>query len=305
MTAPALHLTARSPEDMLAVVPVVLGFAPHESVVMLTFGGAHAFHARVDLPAGPAELAAVGDQLLDPVRRHAVRQVVLVLYTADARLARRSARCLTDRFARAGVRVLATLRADGERWWQAVRPDGPGVPYDLSTHPFSARAVLEGRVLLGSREELRSTVAAQPELVAGVVAALAGPTGDPPDAAWVAATVRSGVRSGARLSDVAVARLLRALLDPQLRDAAWAGLSRATAREHVAFWVDVVRRSPDPLVAGPAALLGLAAWQLGHGALAWCALDRCADAEPEHPLAVLVTRVLEEAVPPEAWEEVC
>lgn len=301
MTAPALTLTARSPEDVLAVVPVVLGFAPHESVVMLTFGVGPPFHARVDLPTSPSELPGLVDSLLRPVLKHGVGQVLFVVYTADAGLARRTVRRLGSAFTRSGVGVLAALRADGERWWPADRAGGPGVPYDLTTHPFSARAVLDGRVLLGSREELRATVAGRPELVAGVVAALAGPPGDPPDAAWVGDTVGAG----ARPSDVAVARLLRALLDPQLRDAAWTGLSRSTAREHVAFWVDVVRRSPDPLVAGPAALLGLAAWQAGHGALAWCALDRCADADPDHPLAGLVARVLEEAVPPEAWEEVC
>jgi hypothetical protein len=47
---------ARSPTDLVAIVPVVLGFHPRDSVVLLTFGtpGA-AFHARVDLPLGMAE----------------------------------------------------------------------------------------------------------------------------------------------------------------------------------------------------------------------------------------------------------
>ena len=34
-----ITLTARTPEDVLAAVPVVLGFEPRDSVVMLTFGG--------------------------------------------------------------------------------------------------------------------------------------------------------------------------------------------------------------------------------------------------------------------------
>ena len=32
------------------MVPVVLGFTPTDSLVMLTFGAASPFHARVDLP---------------------------------------------------------------------------------------------------------------------------------------------------------------------------------------------------------------------------------------------------------------
>ncbi len=43
-------LTARTPEDLLAVVRVVLGFEPADSIVMLTLGARHPCHARVDLP---------------------------------------------------------------------------------------------------------------------------------------------------------------------------------------------------------------------------------------------------------------
>lgn len=299
----ASTFTARTPEDVLAVVPVILGFVPHDSVAMLTFGAGHPFHARVDLPRGFAEMPEVVDALLEPVLRHRVPQVLFVLYTADVRLARRSARCLAGAFERAAVEVLDVLRADGERWWP-VGDDGPGAPYDLSSHPFSARAVLEGRVTHGSRDELRFSVAARPDQVARVVSALAGLSGDAPPPDRIGALVGRHVRDGTSPSDADVALLLRALLDPHLRDAAWRGLDRTTARQHVAFWSDVVRRSPDPLVAAPAALLGLAAWQAGHGALAWCAVDRCADVDAEHPLGVLVARVLAEAVPPEAWDEV-
>ncbi|WP_460834216.1 DUF4192 domain-containing protein [Nocardioides hungaricus] len=303
MTAPTsqppLTFTARTPEDVLAVVPVALGFVPTESVAMLTFGAGYPFHARVDLPPGPSQLPGVVDCLLDPVLRHRVPQVLFVVYTGDARLARRAARCLSGEFSRAGVEVLDVLRADGERWWPAG-DRGPGVPYDLAAHPFSARAVLDGRVLHGSRAELRAEVARQPDRVAGVVAALAGLSGDPPDPGWITGLVTAGSPPG----DAEVAALLRALLDPHLRDAAWCGLSRRTAPAHVAFWTDVVRRAPDPLVPAPAALLALAAWQAGHGALAWCALDRCLEVDTGHPLGQLVARVLAEAVPPAAWEEV-
>ena len=44
-------MTARCPEDLLAMVPVTLGFTPTDSVAMLTFGAVHPFHARVDLPS--------------------------------------------------------------------------------------------------------------------------------------------------------------------------------------------------------------------------------------------------------------
>ena len=60
-TSPAF--VARSPEDVLAVVPVVLGFVPADSVVMLTFGASQPFHARVDLPPSRAEIPEVVEAL--------------------------------------------------------------------------------------------------------------------------------------------------------------------------------------------------------------------------------------------------
>ena len=62
-------LTARRPEDLLAAVPVVLGFRPCDSLVMLTFDAQRTFHARVDLPPPgdvEASLPELADALLSP-----------------------------------------------------------------------------------------------------------------------------------------------------------------------------------------------------------------------------------------------
>ena len=58
------------------------------------------------------------------------------------------------------------------------------------------------------------------------------------------------------------------------------------------------------MVPAPAALLAFAAWQAGHGALAWCAVDRCEEVDAAYSLARMVARILEDAVPPTAWEGV-
>ena len=52
---------------------------------------------------------------------------------------------------------------------------------------------------------------------------------------------------------------------------------------------------------GAAGLLAFAAWLSGDGALAWCAVERCLAADPDHTLAHLVARALEQAVPPSEW----
>jgi hypothetical protein len=100
---------------------------------------------------------------------------------------------------------------------------------------------------------------------------------------------------------VELARLLLGLLDAEGRDAAWAAMSRDVAERHVRLWTDAVQRAPDDLVAGPAAVLALAAWLSGHGALAWCAVDRCQAVDPGNTLASLVADLLNQAVAPSAW----
>lgn len=52
----------------------------------------------------------------------------------------------------------------------------------------------------------------------------------------------------------------------------------------------------------PAGLLGFAAWLAGHGALAWCAVDRCREVEPTNSVATLIDTLLRRAAPPELWE---
>lgn len=317
MTAPHT-LSVRSTEDMLALVPVVLGFVPTESIVMLTFGAPRTFHARCDLPASVEDLPGATRTLLEPVLDHGVTGVILLLYSEDERLATEAAWAMCGSFERAGVRVLEAIRADGRRWFPALgeRRGVPveGVAYDVSAHPFRAQAVAEGRVLHRSRDDLRETLATDPRRTGAVVGALAVLTGDPPgsgrraiEAAWADGLVRRhtgpGAVAGDLPSDDEVARLLRGLLDVPVRDAAASSLRRSTAPGHVAFWTDVVRRTPVPMLAAPAALLALAAWQSGDGALAWCALDRCAEADEHYSLAALITRALEHAVPPPAWDD--
>jgi hypothetical protein len=259
----------------------------------------------------PDELPELVASLLDPCRRHRVRRVLFVVYSADGRLAATVTRALSRAFARAGIDVLEALRADGRRWWPACgsRPGVPscGVPYDVSAHPFLARAVVEGRVTHASREHLRTTLAGDPERVARVVGELAALGGAPPpieaEEDWAAALVARHTGDGTSPDDVEVARLLRGLLDVRVRDAAWAPVTRRSARDHVRFWTDVVRRCPAPLLAAPGALLAFAAWQSGEGALAWCALDRSAEADADYGLAGLVAQALTHAVPPDdAWE---
>ena len=329
MTA-AKTLRAKNPADLLAMVPYFLGFHPEDSVVVLTLGRAdRPFHARMDLPADPAEAPALVDYLASVAGRHGLKRVAVMVYSRDAEAAAALGLALAARLEADGLGVPVALRADGDRWFCLHVPcdrgcPAEGTPYDVAAHPFTAEAVLDGRVTFASRDALReSLVGGDPAEVdavcAGAAAALERfraaarhPLGPPaPERArahlvaeghWVGHRVRQFLGDRLRLGAEDVGRLLVALTSIEVRDVAWAEMTRANAADHVDLWRDVVRRSPLELLAPPAALLGFAAWLLGDGALAWCAVDRCREADPDYSLAGLLAEALAGAVPPSTWQ---
>lgn len=310
-----LTLTARSPEDLLALAPVVLGFFPADSVVMLTFGAEAAFHARVDLPEGPRQVVATAEALVEPARRHRVQRVVLLVYGSDRSLTDLLWRALRRGFHDAGVQVSAALRVEEQRWYPLAGHDRRtrelGVPFDISSHPFLVQAVVDGRVTHGSREALAATLTPDREAttrIAALVARRSVPGHVPGDLLaegdWVEASVTADLLHDRLPDDERLARVLVALSDLRLRDAAWSALTRERSRPAVAWWTHALTRSPTALAAAPAALLAWSAWLNGNGALAWCAVDRCEEAEPGYGLGRIVADLLERAHPPtSAWME--
>ena len=300
MTTPTLATTfcASSPEDILAAVPIVLGFEPEASLVMLTFGGAHQFHCRLDLPTS-AHVAECSRSVLAPARHHAVQRVVFVVYGAQAALAGKLTRRLESDFTRAGIDVVECLRASGGRWFRLLgpRPD-VGTPYDISEHPFRAQAVVAGRVTEPSRAAVAARLDPDPVAQQAVAAALRRAV--PPETDETGALVDSLL--GATASPEQIARLLLGVAPIEGRDRAWSRMSREAAAAHVELWTAIVRAAPPEHVAQAAGLLAFASWLAGHGALAWCAVDRCLAVEPDHRLGLLVAEVLNRAVAPTLWE---
>ena len=324
-------LRVRSPHDLLAVVPYVLGFHPEESLVLVSVGAAEQqFHARIDLPRGPEAGGQVADYLAAVCARHRLTTVAVVAYTADAVAAEAAVASLRGalRADPPTSKVVVALRADGTSWW-ALDEDGRagpgrGTSYDVSSHPLASQAVVEGRVALASRAELAASLRADEREVEAVSEAVSevlsatvcatvsatvsglerrrGADGPGTERRWVGARVREFLADGRRLDGADVARLLVALSDRRARDVAWAQMSREVAPRHVDLWRDVVRRSPTELRAAPAGLLGFAAWLAGDGALAWCAIDVCQESDPGYRLAALLTDALAGAVPPSAWQ---
>lgn len=318
-------LRASGPADLLALVPVLLGFHPHASVVVVTVGEAtHRFHARVDLPTDPGGAEELASYLVGVASRNGVGALAVVVYGDDAPLADDLVDALGTRLRGVGIDLVCALRADGRRWWRVDGPRGrghPGTPYDVAAHPLMAQTVVEGTVVLGSRQELvDSLVGTDPaerdlvdRLADEVATRLAKAVARQPagrrhlvhEGRWVGRRVRRFLDDGVPLDAGDVARLAVLLtVSVEVRDVAWAEMTHANAGRHVDLWRDVVRRTPVELHAAPAALLGFAAWLSGNGALAWCAVDCAEEADPDYGLAKLLADALAGAVPPTAWRPV-
>ncbi len=126
----------------------------------------------------------------------------------------------------------------------------------------------------------------------------------PDDVGWVGDLVARCAAAGETASDAEAARVLRAVVRVEVRDGALYAVTREAAASHLHVWADLLRRAPDPQVPDAAAVAGFCAWQAGDGALAWCALDRCFEIDPDHRLGRCLAECLTRAVPPGAWHEV-
>jgi hypothetical protein len=319
MSQSRITFTARSSADLVALVPQVLGFHPRDSVVLMTFGRTDNFQARVDLPAGEDDQLAVVAMLAEVITRHRARQVALLLYTEDAWVAASFHDAAVARLVRDGVEVVDVLRVAHDRYHAAGDPHDQGEAYDLTAHRFTAEQVVRGQVVHKSREQLAASLrfvdAEDARAVAAAVdrlgeessglAQLISASRTSPDLAdqglWIQRTVRRHVGRGTRLPAEDAGRLLLLVSASDLRDVALAEMTRDNAAGHAELWRDLVRRCPSRLLPAASTLLAFAAWLSGHGALAWCALDRCAEVDDHYPLAACIGDLMESAVPPSAW----
>lgn len=320
----------KSPADLLALVPCVLGFHPEDSLVLVVIDGEGGnLHARVDLLPDDESTEQALAGLLVAVSRTRARSVALVAYSLDELLADHVVDAMVEQLCARGVDVACAIRADGERWFcldcsECCPPEGR--PYDLKAHPITAEAVLRGQVVFRSRDELADSLAvSDPEQVEAVASAAddamrrfqgaarhphgVGPSGGArrhlvAEGLWVRDRVRAFLSRREPLAPEEVGRMVVAMVNINVRDVAWAEMNHDNAGTHVELWRDVVRRTPLELLAAPASLLGFAAWLAGDGALAWCAIDRCRQAEADYSLAGLLTQALAAAVPPSSWEPI-
>jgi hypothetical protein len=321
-------LSVRSPLDLLAAVPYLLGFHPAQSLVVAGLRRSRlVFTARVDLPPAGARagtLRARARHTAAVIARQRVTGAILIGYGPADRVTPMVG-VVRDALKERSIAVDEELRVEGDRYWSLLcnepgccPPDG--LRLDPASTTVAATATLAGQVALPDRAALaahvapvagaarsavdRATERADERL--GALLATAQPTdllgGRALRAAGMAAVEEAIAhhRAGRPLAPDDVAWLTVVLLHPPVRDHAWA----ATDGEDwaVDLWTDVLRRAAADLVAAPASLLAFAAWRAGRGPLASVALERALQADPTYPMALLLEEVLCGGVPPSSLD---
>ena len=161
-TEPA-RLSVRSPADMVAAVPYLLGFHPADSVVVVAVRGRRVvFAARGDLPAPGADPGPAARHLAQVVARQDADAATVVGYGPAARVTV-IVDALGEALTATGLVVLDALRVTEGRWFSYLCAEPSccppeGTPYDPAASQVSAAAVFAGQVALPDRAALAAQV---------------------------------------------------------------------------------------------------------------------------------------------------
>lgn len=315
----------REPAGLVCAVPVLIGFHPRESLVLVSTGGESGrrlgLTLRVDLPPPedvPAVCAAAAGSLLAGAPQGAA---VIVLSAGPggtdhlpprADVARAAVTALLARDVAVHTVVWAASTAAGAPW--ACYDDcgcGGRLPDPAGTE-FAAAAAAAGQVVYADRAELERLVAPVDAAVlrrrdrlisARADAAVAGrdPGGDDGTAA-ASAVVDAALDETADgrlvLDDARVVALAAALSVPAVRDAALVRSAGPPGGRAEQLWAALTRETPAPECAEPAALLAATALLRGDGGLANVALGRAEQAWPAHRLTGLLRAAADAGISP-------
>ncbi len=290
--------------DLLGVIPHLLGFHPEESMILIVVdGGQIQLTARTDLAdlRGAGHLELLIDRML---LRWPAGAMWLVAYTSQEaagwRLLRRARRHLGESLFGDPICVSGAGYRVGDA-------DGPVFRHDPTASQTAAAATVHGLQARPSRDALAALVRGDPDAAAlaeqvwmrVLERVLTVQPADRPDELMKA--LGRGLRNPTGMSRDDLAWLGLLINDPFARDRAVLSLEPSDAEGWVELWSRVVRACPHGTQDNPLAVLGLAAWVNGDGALQSVCLEEM-DALGIRPgLKNLLENLSAAVVPPSEW----
>ena len=320
---PVVKIT--SPADLLDVLPAMVGFYPTESLCAIVVNDTDtaagtvrrvALTIRADMPTTSPDAIRAAAYLEGAVKAHGTGALV-VAYTADQHQARA---VLTSLVTAVMAGVLDSVILAAPQGWTIIDLAQPSYvgwvnPYPQHIGAAAAQAAAAGLYAYGTRDDIVESIEAPDPASAAefsaATEALATPTEPTPE--QQAAMVRDAT---AYLAEYVAAPFtittpdaawLVSLVQPiEVRDAALVMVTRETAAQHVEAWRQVVALTPDTPAALPAlAVLGMAAWIAGQGALANVAAERASRVPggETYSLLRILRHTLARAISPKIWDQ--
>lgn len=317
------------PGEIAAGLPQLLGFRPHESVVLVSLTGPSGSRVgltvRGDLPP-PEHGAALASVLARSVATDRPSAVLIaVVSEAPDDVTDDSAGDLPHRalvrehvlaLARIGMPVRDVMLVRSGRWWSYDCPQpccapGAGTALPGGVSALELASVAAGQVVAADRDELERRITGPGGAARAAMTATCTKVGEEHaarvlDLGWDAVAEESwrliieaaarcrpgGATVRDRLGDREVARIVWGLRDRGVWDRALELALGPDAASAEVLWTECTRRAPVPLDAAPATLLAVSAWLRGDGAMANVALSRALAGEPGYRFAQLLGQAL-------------
>jgi hypothetical protein len=324
-------LRIRDPGDLVAAVPVLIGFHPRESLVLVATGGASGRRVgltlRIDLPP-PDHTAEVCERVAGSLLAGSPAGAAVIVVaqgpggsSAPARpdVAAAAVAALEERGVDVHTVTWAAGTAAGGRW-ACYEPCGcSGRLPDPACTDMAVAAVAAGHVVYAGRDELEGLVAPTDTVrlnrrqrllarAADRMRAGGEPSGPGRTAERLAghravadAAIADAAAGRLELDDDRVVALAGALDEPAVRDALVLRCAGPRPGGTEQLWAALARETPDPHAAQPAALLAVSALLRGDGALANVALDRAEQAWPGHRLTTILRMAADAGIPPDRF----
>lgn len=327
--------TLDTPGQVAAAIPVMLGFQPENSaVIIVTVDDAIGLTMRVDLPQ-PFDDAdtSYAEQWLAPVTSTITRtfdspEAFVAFYPAGPVLDSPAVMQLLTTLEGIGTHVRAAITVTGERWHCAscetgatgtgsagaaavaacaagtCSPEGAEITAADRAH---VRALFGEHPVAASRQALAEEVAPAHADARARIATRIGElplVGEDTRDEYIQAF--HGALSAPELDDAVAARLLCGLADTRVRDTVVWDIVHSSApvqQRSRALLRTLTRLAPDSHLAPPATLLAVCTWLTGDGARALLALDRAAEGDPHYSLGDLVSRMVSSGMHPRVWVE--
>ena len=311
MTSASTRIRLSHPADILGMVPYLLSFYPHESVVALLLkSGTIVLTIRANMPP-PEEAGDVAANIASLSEQHGAEQLVLLGYSvkAEARDVLASVATKLESYALKDV-----LFVNGQRWWSLICSSNccpaEGQPYDPSSSPAAAEAVFAGLSVRVDRAALQAEVSGPPpedfedlRQLARQQSAKINRLDFEARCELIRTLAESAVAQSGPVDDVTCAQLAVLVAEVSVRDVAWSLIAREQAEGHLRLWARVVSRTTAPLEAAPLCLLGFCAWVCGHGAMMNCCIERVRILDPDYSMGHLLNKISIFALSPNLWDE--